>query len=90
MPALADAGGHNAGEVPRLLLLEDEALVVGEQLGGVALAGERAIRVSLLIHADALVDSDELDVRIGLGGLGGVAANGEADRHDDVVVLGDE
>ena len=40
--------------------------------------------------ADALVDADELDVRVGLGGLDRVGTGGEADGHDDVVVLVDE
>ena len=77
--ALADAGGDDAGEIASLLLLEDEALVVRQELGRVALAREGGIRVALRVDADALVDTDELDVRVRLGGLGGVAADGEAD-----------
>ena len=90
MLALADAGGHDPREISGLLLLEHQTLVVGEELGGIALAGEGAVRVSLRVDADALVDPDELDLRVRLGGLGRVAAEGEADGHDDVVVLADE
>ena len=38
----------------------------------------------------ALVDADELDVGVGLCRVRGVLTSGEADRHDDVVLLVDE
>ena len=88
---LADRGGHDARQIAGLLLLPLEALVVRRQLGHVA-AAVREGRVDRAggVEARRLVDADELDRRVGLGGLVRVGGRREADRHDDVELLVDE
>ena len=68
--------GHDAGQVARLRLVEDQALVVGE-----ARAGHR------IVTGLELVDADEVDVRVGGGRLQRGRAEGEADGDDHVVVV---
>ena len=88
-------GGHDAGQVARLLLVPADALAGS----GAYLADRRHPRSRGLsggrCHrwrpgARCLVDADELDVRVRLGGDDGVGAGREADGHDDVVLLVDE
>ena len=90
VPRLADAGGDDAGQVAGLGLGEDDALVVREERRRITGAGERRVRLALLVDADALVDADERDVRVGLRGDRRVGPDQEADRDDDVEVLVDE
>ncbi len=87
---LADGRGHDAGQVAGLLLAPVDALHVRQEHGRIAGAGEGVVRGAVLVDAGRLVHADELDVGVGQGGIDGVRAGREADRHDDVVVLVDE
>ena len=77
--ALADAGGHDAGQITGLRLVEDQALVVGE-----ARAGHRILTGLELVHAD------EVDVGVFGRCRKRGRADGEADRDDHVEVIVDQ
>ncbi len=87
---LTDVGSDDAGEVAGLLLAPVQALQVRQELSSVAFAAESGVRIALCGDAGGLVHADELDVGAGLGRGDGVEARGEADGHDDVVLLVDE
>ena len=88
---LGQAGGDDAGEIARLGLGEDDALVVREQRGRVALAGEGR-RPDAPFSSTQTPWSTPMNVMFGLA-LAAFAVSvpdQEADRHDDVVALVDE